>query len=103
MPPPLPTPLLGKNGLGQEGMDPLRPINDLGHHQIHSDAGEHVGIVARQPLGLDEEVEHLARRNFGGFMQIGMQPHGHIVRWGLRPGPAQAGAFMQQHLDFPFQ
>jgi len=32
MPPPLSGPLLGKNGLGQEGMDPLRPIDDLGHH-----------------------------------------------------------------------
>jgi hypothetical protein len=32
MPPPLSEPLLSKNGLGQESMDPLRPINDLGHH-----------------------------------------------------------------------
>jgi hypothetical protein len=103
MPPPFSKPLLGKNGLGQEGMDPLCPIDDLGHHQIHGDAREYVGIVAGQALDLDEEVEHLARRDLGGFMQIRMQPHGHIVRGGLRPGLVQAGAFVQQHLDFPFQ
>jgi hypothetical protein len=52
---------------------------------------------------LDEEVEHLARGDLGGFMQIGVQSHSHIVRRGLRPGPAQVGAFVQQDLDFPFQ
>src|SRR6266568_5193005 len=76
-------------------MDALDAIDYLRHLEIDRDAGERVGILARQPLLAGEEVDRFTDRHLHRLFEILMQAERDPMRRRLGARPAQGLALDQ--------
>jgi hypothetical protein len=67
--------------------------------QIRRKRAEDVGVVAGHLLLDDQKVHHFAHRQARGFVQILVQTHGDVVRWGFGAWPAQPLSFPQMQFE----
>src|SRR6266850_4871623 len=73
-------PLLLEYPFRDQCVDAFDAVDGLGHHQVHRGTEQHVGVFTRKTFRLDNEIEHLACRDFGGLIYIFIESHRHIVR-----------------------
>ena len=70
-------------------MNPFAAIDNLSDLEIDGITGQNVSIIAAEMLFVNQEVQHLAHCNLGGFFQICVKAHGDVLRWGLGARPAE--------------
>ena len=70
-------------------MHALVRVHKLCDVQIRGDAGEHVGVIARHMLIVDEKFNHLTHRLLRSFIQIQIHSHGDVFGRRFRAWPGE--------------
>src|SRR5439155_19117673 len=87
-----------KDGFGEHHVDAFVAVDEFGDVEIGGDAREHVGIVAREMLFRDEEIDHLADGERGAGVQVIVEAHGDVVRGCFGARPLQAHVLAHDEL-----
>src|SRR3979411_3051408 len=86
--------LIEEDVLRDHAVDALDAVDDLRHLESDGDAGEGIGVLAREALLAGEEVDRLADRHLHRFLEILVQaerdPVGRRLRAGARRRPRLA-------------
>ena len=90
---------LREDALRNQPVHAHRAVHQLGDVEIHRDAGEHVGVLARHPLFRHQEIDRLAHRILGGRHQVAVDPHDDPVRRRLGARPLEVHVLADDHLD----
>ena len=80
----------GEEGLGAEDVDAVVGVDEFGDVDVAGGGDEGVGVVAGEVgvVGVlfGEEGDHVADGDLGGGLEVGVEAHGDVVRWGFRRG-----------------
>ena len=90
-------PASGWSGPVPQPVDTVAP----GYVDIHCHAGQHIGIIAAEVFLIDEEVNHVADRERGGFLQVRAEPHADVVGGRLRTRPEQVLVLVDHEAEGP--
>src|SRR4051812_7214021 len=66
--------------LWQHRMNALVAVDKLRHAHIDREAGEHIGVLARQTHALADQVDHRTQRVLRGIVEIFVERHRDVVR-----------------------
>src|SRR5579883_278767 len=81
--------LLFKDVLRDHAVDALDAVHDLRHLEIDGDAGEGIGVLAREALFRAEEVDRLADRHLHRLLEVLVEAERDPVRRRLGPRPGE--------------
>ena len=80
-------PLLGEDCLRTDSVYAHFAVDELRDIYIDGDAGERIGFVAGEVLFRYEEVDHVADGHLGCGLQVFVEAHGDVSRWGFGARP----------------